>query len=468
MKRLSTHRATWFIMAVIGLAVAAVPALARAGCELCGAALGDKAVVVTDWETNREHRYHDLSCAVREMAVRFPWSRAATQSAASGERITLTHINTTWRAEPEQAVAVIVTGKQGDCQAASVFASTEEFQAYRQKHKDAVPADVPAIPLDQLPARLTASAAAGVAAQGAPAAKTEQPAAKVEQGPSAFADVPADHWAAKFVEKVKALGLMQGYPDGTFRGDKPLSRYEMAAVLAMLAERGFLGPQAAGGRAQTSMAEPSAPNEERGAITAEPEAQPRRSPAASVEAPTPSLLGTSGLLSVPSARIREAGSGAFTVGSLNGRIAAGGTLGLGSGFEVGAATARLKGADKIFVNGKVRLARFSRPGLDVAAGLTGVGSDTSAFAVATKVLQAGNRAVEATVGIGTGGILDGPFAGAAVPINARLRLYGESADLGKGREFNYGLDLALRPNLDLRVGHVDGRFAAALLTVRGF
>jgi hypothetical protein len=468
MKRLSIHQASYAMMVVVGLAVAVMPALARAGCELCSTTLGDKAVVVTDWETNREHRYHDLSCAANEMAARFPWSRAATQSAASGERITLTHINTTWRAEPEQAVAVILTGKQGDCQAVLAFASTEEFQAYRQEHKDAVPADAPAIPLDQLPARVAATGAAGVPAEGAPAAKTGQPAAKAEQGPSAFADVPADHWAAQFVEKVKALGLMQGYPDGTFRGDKPLSRYEMAAVLAMLAERGLLGPQAASGRAQTSMAEPSAPKEERGAITAEPEAGPRRSPAASVEAPTPSLLGTSGLLSAPSARIREAGSGAFAVGSLNGRIAAGGTLGLGSGFEVGAATARLKDEDKIFLTGKVRLAGLSRPGLDVAAGLTGIGSDTSAFAVATKLLGAGRTEVEATVGIGTGGILDGPFAGAAVPINARLHLYGETADLGKGREFNYGLDLALRPNLDLRVGHVDGRFAAALLTARGF
>jgi len=468
MKRLSSHQAMSFLMAVIGLALAAAPLRARVACEVCGAALTDKAVAVTDWETNREHRYHDLSCAVREMAARFPWSRAATRSAMSGDRITLTRVNTTWRAEPEQAVAVIVTGKQGNCQSTFAFANTDELQAYRQSRKEGIPADALPVALAQLPASLAPAPGGGAAAEGAPAPKTQQPATKAEQGPSAFADVPVDHWAAQFVEKVKALGLMQGYPDGTFRGDKPLTRYEMAALLAMLAERGFLGPQAAAGSAQAPATRPSAREQEPGAPAGEAEARPSRRPAASVETPAPSMLGTSGLLSVPSARVRGAGTAAFTAGSLNGGFVAGGTLGLGGGFEAGAAAARLKGADKFFLSGKVRLARFSRPGFDVAAGLTGVGSDTSAFAAATEVLQAGRTPVEATVGIGTGGILDGPFAGAAVPINARLRLYGESADLGKGRDFNYGLDFALRPNLGLRVGHVDGRFAAALVTARGF
>ncbi len=38
------------------------------------------------------------------------------------------------------------------------------------------------------------------------------------QSKPAFRDVPKDHWAAKAVNELKALGLLSGYPDGRFRG----------------------------------------------------------------------------------------------------------------------------------------------------------------------------------------------------------------------------------------------------------
>ncbi len=47
-----------------------------------------------------------------------------------------------------------------------------------------------------------------------------------------FKDVPPDHWAASAVKEVVAKGIMQGFPDGTFRGNQPVTRYELAVTLA--------------------------------------------------------------------------------------------------------------------------------------------------------------------------------------------------------------------------------------------
>ncbi len=48
------------------------------------------------------------------------------------------------------------------------------------------------------------------------------------------ADVPPNHWAFKAVDDLFRAGILQGYPDGTFKGDRPVSRYELASVLAAL------------------------------------------------------------------------------------------------------------------------------------------------------------------------------------------------------------------------------------------
>jgi hypothetical protein len=59
------------------------------------------------------------------------------------------------------------------------------------------------------------------------AALLARPAISAEQ----FKDVPKDHWAAESVQIVKADGVMKGYPDATFKGDKPVTRYELAVAL---------------------------------------------------------------------------------------------------------------------------------------------------------------------------------------------------------------------------------------------
>jgi hypothetical protein len=47
-----------------------------------------------------------------------------------------------------------------------------------------------------------------------------------------FSDVPANHWAYQYIQSLAADGIIDGYPDGMFKGDRPLTRYEMAVVVA--------------------------------------------------------------------------------------------------------------------------------------------------------------------------------------------------------------------------------------------
>lgn len=52
---------------------------------------------------------------------------------------------------------------------------------------------------------------------------------------SEYADVKQDHWSYHAIAQVSQMGLMQGYADGTFRPDQPITRAEMAALAARFA-----------------------------------------------------------------------------------------------------------------------------------------------------------------------------------------------------------------------------------------
>ncbi|HTD47660.1 MAG TPA: S-layer homology domain-containing protein [bacterium] len=52
-----------------------------------------------------------------------------------------------------------------------------------------------------------------------------------------FADTPTNHWAYDAIAQLAAKGLVEGYPDGTFKGDRAMTRYEMAMVVARLLAR---------------------------------------------------------------------------------------------------------------------------------------------------------------------------------------------------------------------------------------
>lgn len=49
-----------------------------------------------------------------------------------------------------------------------------------------------------------------------------------------YSDLPAGHWAKEAVEELTAKGILQGFPDGTFRGNDPVSRYQLALVVYRL------------------------------------------------------------------------------------------------------------------------------------------------------------------------------------------------------------------------------------------
>jgi len=49
-----------------------------------------------------------------------------------------------------------------------------------------------------------------------------------------FSDVPFSHWAYDAVAKLSARGIITGFPDGTFKGQRTVTRYELAMILARL------------------------------------------------------------------------------------------------------------------------------------------------------------------------------------------------------------------------------------------
>ena len=55
-----------------------------------------------------------------------------------------------------------------------------------------------------------------------------------------FPDVPKGHWAYDFVKDLSDKGYLVGYPDGTFKGDKAMTRYEFATALYRALQNGAL------------------------------------------------------------------------------------------------------------------------------------------------------------------------------------------------------------------------------------
>ena len=53
-----------------------------------------------------------------------------------------------------------------------------------------------------------------------------------------FPDVPQDHWAYRYVKSLADRGLVEGYPDGEFKGDRSMTRYEFAAIIYRALQNG--------------------------------------------------------------------------------------------------------------------------------------------------------------------------------------------------------------------------------------
>jgi len=53
-----------------------------------------------------------------------------------------------------------------------------------------------------------------------------------------FPDVASNHWAYEAVSDLSRRGLVEGYPDGTFGGDRLLTRYEFAEIVYRALQNG--------------------------------------------------------------------------------------------------------------------------------------------------------------------------------------------------------------------------------------
>ena len=58
-----------------------------------------------------------------------------------------------------------------------------------------------------------------------------------------FSDVPADHWAYDAVAQLAAEGVVEGYGDGSYRGEQEITRYEMAQMVAKAMAKGATSAQ---------------------------------------------------------------------------------------------------------------------------------------------------------------------------------------------------------------------------------
>lgn len=57
-------------------------------------------------------------------------------------------------------------------------------------------------------------------------------AAILPAGAQSFSDVPANHWSYEAINKLVQAGIVEGYPDGEYKGQRNMSRYEMAVMVS--------------------------------------------------------------------------------------------------------------------------------------------------------------------------------------------------------------------------------------------
>ncbi|MEX2541062.1 MAG: S-layer homology domain-containing protein [Trueperaceae bacterium] len=62
------------------------------------------------------------------------------------------------------------------------------------------------------------------------------PTGATQLAPERYLDVPERHWAVDAIRRLSVLGVLTGYPDENFRGDRPATRYELAVVAARLVD----------------------------------------------------------------------------------------------------------------------------------------------------------------------------------------------------------------------------------------
>ncbi len=78
-----------------------------------------------------------------------------------------------------------------------------------------------------------------LAEMGAKMAKMEKAFGMLDESKTKlFPDIPANHWAYEYIAKLAGNGILEGYPDGSFGGDRLMTRYEFATMLYRAIENG--------------------------------------------------------------------------------------------------------------------------------------------------------------------------------------------------------------------------------------
>ena len=78
-----------------------------------------------------------------------------------------------------------------------------------------------------------------LAEMGAKMAKMEKAFGMLDESKTKlFPDIPANHWAYEYIAKLAGNGYIEGYPDGSFGGDRLMTRYEFATMLYRAIENG--------------------------------------------------------------------------------------------------------------------------------------------------------------------------------------------------------------------------------------
>ena len=98
-----------------------------------------------------------------------------------------------------------------------------------------------------------AAAPAVVVPQLVPQAQAQQGSLAVPGTPAAgadraeYPDTPRNHWAYQAIDRLSRAGIIEGYPNGTFGGNRPMTRYEFAVAIARILDKlpaggGGVGP----------------------------------------------------------------------------------------------------------------------------------------------------------------------------------------------------------------------------------
>ena len=79
--------------------------------------------------------------------------------------------------------------------------------------------------------------ALGAPAVVAPIVMPSHAPAAYAQESAEYPDVPQNHWAYAAINKLSQAGIIEGMPNGTYMGNKPMTRYEFAVAIARILDK---------------------------------------------------------------------------------------------------------------------------------------------------------------------------------------------------------------------------------------